>query len=213
MQNDLSVINDLFKSSYNNENERWMLHSIHVAALAHFITLKTDNDVNLAFTCGLLHDIGRIENKSFMHHIILGYKLLLTLNKVAACVCLTHSFPLKNASYYQGFNNCSSDEYIFLVNFLDTYNYSYYDKLIQLCDAIGNSDGFCKIEERLKDVISRAGKKSFTPIVQNAYLHLKSSFDDLLSCDMYDIAFSKDIMDFSNYVKDLYLPGISRKTG
>lgn len=195
----------------NKNNCSWIIHSIVVASIAKFITenykvynTNTDINSNIAFICGLFHDIGRIEKDSHMHHIIRGYNMLASQNPLAAKICLTHSFPTKNVEHYQGVNNCSELEITFLRKYITNCNYTYYDKLIQLCDALGSNNGVCKIEYRLNDVITRVGKKHFTPIVHKKYYRLKNEFDNLLKMDIYDLIFLPEVEDFiKNILKNI----------
>ncbi|MEA3307963.1 MAG: hypothetical protein U9Q70_00430 [Chloroflexota bacterium] len=52
---------------------------------------------------------------------------------------------------------------LFVVAYLMRVEYSAYDRLIQLCDALALAAGFCLIEKRLVDVALRQGIDEYTP--------------------------------------------------
>ena len=96
-----------------------------------------DMDGDRAYAMGLLHDIGRREGVMDMKHIICGYRFMKAMGYVdIARICLTHSFPYKNIKSYNGKNDCSEEETIFIKDFLEQREYDDYDRLIQLCDAV-----------------------------------------------------------------------------
>ena len=181
---------DYFMSKSNNPNNiRWVKHSINVAIAAERIAMLSEKSINpvKAFTCGLLHDIGRNEPNSCMHHIITGYNTLQEDGYIdESYICLTHSFFLKNTLFYQGIDNCTDSEKAFINEFLYERNYNVYDKLIQLCDALATTDGICIIEKRLVDVVMRTGFKDFTLDIWKIIFNRKSYFDNLCGRDCYD---------------------------
>ncbi|WP_195543639.1 HD domain-containing protein [Massiliimalia timonensis] len=179
------------KYASNPENKRWIQHSINVAVAAEVIAKNIKNSeiiVDKAFTCGLLHDIGRSEKNSAMHHVIHGYNLLKADGHLEeAEVCLTHSFFLHKVNYYQGDMNCSVTELEMISSFLATHEFNIYDDLIQLCDALGDTKGTCLIEQRIVDVVMRKGFKEFTVELWKRMFQLKKKFDDLIGNDLYTL--------------------------
>lgn len=118
--------------------ENWTDHCRTAGACARKIAERCkDLDGDRAYVMGLLHDIGRREGVMDMKHIICGYRFMKAMGYVdIARICLTHSFPYKNIKSYNGKNDCSEEETIFIKDFLEQREYDDYDRLIQLCDAV-----------------------------------------------------------------------------
>lgn len=165
----------------------WERHSISVAQNARLIAGKTKNmDSDMAYSMGLMHDIGRRAGIKGILHIFDGYEYMMSIGQEEiARICLTHSFPIKNTDTYFGKYDCSSEQKIFLNQFLENVEYDDYDILIQLCDAISLPNGACVMEKRLVDVALRHGLPDFTLDKWRAFLHTKKHFDELCGCNIY----------------------------
>ena len=147
-----------------------------------------DIDPGAAYIMGLLHDIGRRGGFKHMLHLFHGYDFLLSKGyKDAARICLTHSFPIPDITVYFGEFDCSAEQYEFLKEYLADAEYTDYDRLIQLCDAISLPCGACLMEKRLVDVALRYGLPDFTLRKWRAYFDVKKYFDGKASCNIYDI--------------------------
>ena len=147
-----------------------------------------DLDGDRAYAMGLLHDIGRREGVMDMKHIICGYRFMKAMGYVdIARICLTHSFPYKNIKSYNGKNDCSEEETIFIKDFLEQREYDDYDRLIQLCDAVSFPKGSTYIEKRLVDVVMRRGFNDLTIPKWKAFFDLKAYFDEKAGEDIYKI--------------------------
>ena len=145
-------------------------------------------DPDVAYVMGVLHDIGRRQGVMDMKHIYEGYLFMSSLGyDDSARICLTHSFPYKNIKAYNGKNDCSEEESMFIQNYLEPLDYNDYDKLIQLCDAISFPDGPMYVEKRLVDVVLRRGFNEFTIPKWRAFLELKQYFDDKTGVDIYTL--------------------------
>lgn len=151
-------------------------------------------DVDKAYSLALLHDIGRYEGVRGLHHIVAGYQLMMDKDyPVAARVCLTHSFPLPILAAFGGNEiDCTKEEIQLIEKVLAT-EFDIYDKLIQLCDALGSHDGICTIERRLIDVARRQGFNDYTLKKWEAFYDLKNEFDTICGTDIYRIL-SDEIM-------------------
>lgn len=175
----------------------WTDHSRVVARAAKTIAENCGLDAHRAYVSGLLHDIGRYKGYSNLYHIYAGYELLINKGFVpAAGICLTHSFPTQNLAEYFGENDCSEEETKTIEMFLSSCVYDEYDKLIQLCDAIGSAAGVCLIEVRVMDVIRRYGFNNSTLDKIEAIFSLKTCFDKLCAANVYDL-FHDEIRDVS----------------
>ena len=135
----------------------WVDHSIFTADAARNIANKHQKlNSEIAYILGYLHDIGRRNGVSHMRHIIDGYNFLSQKGyEDCARICLTHSFPLKNLDSYSGNKDCNPEEFDFVKDYIAGVNYSVYDELIQLCDALTTPKGFYHI---LTHAIIRRGK-------------------------------------------------------
>jgi len=175
----------------------WADHSRVVARAAEVIAHKCSLDTHRAYTSGLLHDIGRYEGVRDLHHVYAGYELI--NNKgydQLAGICLSHSFPYQNIDEYFGTNDCSKEETEVIESFLVNTIYNDYDKLIQLCDAIGTPDGVSIIEVRIMNVIRRHGFAKLTLNKIGAIFEIKAYFDNICGHNIYDL-FYDEIRDIS----------------
>lgn len=177
------------KIAVRNNPGPWEQHSESTAENARRIAERVPGmDPEKAYIMGLLHDIGRRAGVTGMLHLIDGYEYMMSLDEPElATICLTHSYPVKNADYFEGKHDCSSQQKAFIQNFLDTHEYDDYDKLIQLCDAVSLPEGACIMEKRFIDVALRHGVQDYTPKRWQGYLALKKYFDTLCGCDIYTL--------------------------
>ena len=176
----------------------WREHSYAVAQAAEKIARAVNENASahgnsaallnpdFAYTCGLLHDIGRQMGYTYMAHVYDGYHYLKNLgyDKLAK-ICLTHSFNLKTIEDYIGKIDISQDQYEELKTLLAATEFDDYDRLIQLLDSTCGADGTKNMEERMNDVKQRYGyypegkwKKNF---------ELKAYFEKLMGRDFYEV--------------------------
>lgn len=171
----------------------WAGHSRVVARVAETVARRCGMDGDRAYALGLLHDIGRYEGVSDLHHVIAGYKLLLEKGyKDAARICLTHSFSYPDLRAYFGKQDCSDEELSFLRSFLETIEYDDEDRLIQLGDALGTAHGVVLLDVRLLDVIRRHGFAECGQTKIDTAFALKAHFDRLAGLNIYTL-FSDEI--------------------
>ena len=76
----------------------------------------------------LLHDIGRTTggpDVADVRHVLDGYRSMLERGfDDSARVCLTHSFPIKQADAFAGRWDCSGEEKQFVQDYLDRIEYT-----------------------------------------------------------------------------------------
>ena len=176
----------------------WREHSYAVAQAAEKIARAVNENAaahggttpplnpTLAYTCGLLHDIGRQMGYTYLAHVYDGYQLLKNLGyEKHAKICLTHSFNLHDIEDYIGKIDIRPDQYKELKNLLAETEYDDYDRLIQLLDSTCGADGKKNLEARMNDVKERYGyypegkwKKNF---------ELKAYFENLMGRDFYEV--------------------------
>lgn len=167
----------------------WVNHSKYTAEAARHIAGHCEKlDPETAYLLGYLHDIGRRFGVSQLRHIIDGYRFMTRLGYGGcARICLTHSFPLKNIDSYAGNHDCTDEELHFIGEYIASVNYSKYDELIQLCDALTTPRGFCLLEKRLVDVALRYGINDLTVPKWKATLAIKEKFEKELGMSIYDL--------------------------
>lgn len=165
----------------------WVQHSIAVAKNARMIAEKVaDMDSDTAYVMGLMHDIGRRTGIKGILHLFDGYDYMMSIRQEEiARICLTHSFPIKDVNTFFGNYDCSVEQKSFLAEFLHNNEFSNYDILIQLCDAISLPNGACIMEKRLIDVALRHGLPDFTIDKWKAFMNTKKHFDELCGCSIY----------------------------
>lgn len=135
----------------------WASHARFVAMAAENIARATSTlDPKIAYILGAAHDIGRREGWSDAKHLIDGYRFFMARGfDDAARVCLTHSFPDRNIESYFGAWDIPDEDKAFIAQFIADTEYDEYDRLIQLCDSLALTTGFCLLEKRLVDVALR----------------------------------------------------------
>jgi len=171
---------------------KWANHSRVVARAAETIAKRCGLDAHRAYVSGLLHDIGRYEGVSGLHHVYAGYELLKSKGyEQTAEICLSHSFPYQDIGEFFGENDCSAEETEVIKLFLSSKTYNEYDKLIQLCDAIGTAEGVSIIEVRVMDVIRRHGFTNLTVNKIDALFELKAFFDKLCDENVYNLFYDE----------------------
>ncbi|MCH5161541.1 MAG: HD domain-containing protein [Clostridiales bacterium] len=164
----------------------WGKHSRNVAICAEKIAVVCGMDGDKAYVLGLLHDIGRKFGVRHLGHVYDGYKYMLELGYTqVAKICLTHSFCIRDLSVYIGEFDITDVELQELKVALNSAEYDDYDRLIQLCDALGAANGIVDIEQRMQDVKNRYG---FYP--QNKWdknIELKLYFENIAKQNIYEI--------------------------
>ncbi len=165
----------------------WVAHSRYVAQCAEQIALACgDMNVEKAYVCGLLHDIGRRFGVKHMGHIYDGWKYMLKLEfDEVARICLSHSFCIQRLEDYLGKFDITEEELKELATALDAMEYDDYDLLIQLCDSIAGGEGLMKIEDRMSDVKRRYG--SFPQDKWDRNLELMKMFEERCGKDIYEV--------------------------
>lgn len=167
----------------------WHAHSIFVARAAELIASHHPNlDPSTAYILGYLHDIGRREGVTDLRHTLDGYRYLSGLGfPGAARICLTHSFPVKHVLAGSGQWDCSPEEVNGVQKFLDEVEYTDYDRLIQLCDALALPTGFCLVEKRLLDVALRRGVNAYSVEKWQAFIKIREDFDRAIGRPVYSL--------------------------
>ena len=104
-----------------------------------------------------------------------------------ARVCLTHSFPVKDMEADIGKQDITPDQGSFIRHYLNSLDYDAYDKLIILCDALADADGFCILEKRFIDTARRYGLFSFSLDRWNKTYEYKEFFERKIGKSIYTV--------------------------
>ena len=171
----------------------WRDHSYAVATaaekLAKAVNKKSGTkqlEPDLAYTLGLLHDIGRQEGHTYIAHVYDGYHYLKNLGyNTAAKICLTHSFNLKTIDDYIGKIDITDQQLQELKNLLEETEFDDYDRMIQLLDSTCGADGTKNLEQRMNDVKERYGYYPQAKWDKN--FELKEYFENLTGRNLYEI--------------------------
>ena len=73
----------------------------------------------------------------------------------------------------------------FVKAYLGEVEYTAYDELIQLCDALSLPSGFCLIEKRLVDVVLRYGFNAYTLAKWRSYFTIQQKFEQEIGQSIY----------------------------
>ena len=176
----------------------WREHSYAVAQAAEKIARAVNENAashssttsllnpDFAYTCGLLHDIGRQMGYTYMAHVYDGYHFLKNLGyDQLAKICLTHSFNLHIIDDYIGKIDITDSQYEELKTLLAATEYDDYDRLIQLLDSTCGADGTKNMEDRMNDVKQRYG--CYPEGKWNKNFELKEYFEKLMGRDLYEV--------------------------
>ena len=151
-----------------NFNTEWIGHCLNVSIVSANLAKILGLDENVARTLGLLHDYGRKQNHTFKHTII-GFESLVDKNwNNEAIACLTHSFvnggrcsnnePAIEGFYIDETGNPKLDENIEkddITLFLENYQYTDYDIILNIADLMATSSYITSPYERIKDISTR----------------------------------------------------------
>ncbi len=165
----------------------WVSHSRYVAQAAKAIAGRHPRlDPELAYTDGLLHDIGRRYGRHGMRHVLDGYRYMMSEGySGVARVCLTHSYPVKGLAIGADHWDGTAEDFQFVKDTLAGLEYDDYDHLIQLCDCLALPDGFCLMEKRLVDVVMRYGFNEYTLPRWKGYFAIKEEIEQAIGSPVY----------------------------
>lgn len=174
----------LLKVGLEKNPGKWVNHSRTMAQVAYKIAEDLNMDPDFAYACGALHDIGRTDGFSYIDHILRGYRILEDYPDVAK-ICLTHSFPIKDARTYGGKIDISQEDFDFIIAYIEKIDYDDYDLLIQLLDSCITGDGCVIQEKRFIDVGLRYGIKENSPDKWKKLIGLRKYFENKLGKSIY----------------------------
>lgn len=167
---------------------RWIEHSKKVGEAARRIAEKLNLDTEKAETLGLIHDIGKRYGED-AHHVIQGYRFLKEkeYDDEYANICLTHSYLNNDINCTAGgVPNPESKGYEFRKEFINSHEYTIYEKIINFCDLMCTNK-FMILEQRLIEIMARRGVDTNTVYHIKEAIKLKKELDTLLGCNVYSL--------------------------
>lgn len=167
----------------------WLAHSKGVAHAAETIAAALGLDAQKAYVCGLLHDVGRYEGVRALHHVLVGYDLLMARGwDEPARICITHSFPDHELRHYGGGAfDVTGEELARIAALLDGAEFDDYDRLIQLCDALTWGEDVCLMEKRLCNVVLRHGTFEGMADKWRCWFAIKAEFEARIGQSLYSL--------------------------
>ncbi|MED1506619.1 HD domain-containing protein [Bacillus paranthracis] len=194
---DRTYAKELLEWAYEQNPGPWFEHSINVAQATENIIIELikngyNLDADIAYNAALLHDIGRY--KGFTKSVIHSYDGYMYMNDLGytgnAVICVTHSFSCKNEhiDIAAEWSLVPDHMRIQLVEILNEHcNYDLYNKVITLCDALADADGFTTLERRLISVGLRHGTTSHTSLHWKGFYAIKKELEALISKSIYTV--------------------------
>ncbi|HDR5271295.1 HD domain-containing protein [Bacillus cereus] len=194
---DRTYAKELLEWAYEQNPGPWFEHSLHVAHATENIIIELikkgyDLDADIAYNAALLHDIGRY--KGFTKSVIHSYDGYMYMNDLGyagnAIICVTHSFPCKNehidiAAEWHLVPDHMKSRLVAILN--EHSNYDLYNKVITLCDALADADGFTTLERRLISVGLRHGTTSHTSLHWKGFYAIKKELEALIDKSIYTV--------------------------
>ncbi|MDA1761635.1 HD domain-containing protein [Bacillus cereus] len=194
---DRTYARELLKWAYEQNPGPWFEHSINVAHATENIIIELikngyNLDADIAYNAALLHDIGRY--KGFTKSVIHSYDGYMYMNDLGytgnAVICVTHSFPCKNehidiAAEWSLVPDHMRSQLVEILN--EHCNYDLYNKVITLCDALADAEGFTTLERRLISVGLRHGTTSHTSLHWKGFYTIKKELEALIGKSIYAV--------------------------
>lgn len=177
------------KTDGKHNASAWISHSLFEGRVASILAKSMNLDPDTAMKLGILHDIGRKFDQSFMH-TIKGYEYLSKLGfKDDAICCLTHSFLSDETSKGNRCANCDPALEGFYINeegkgvfknesdkddityFLEQYNYNLYDVILNIADLMATSKEITSPYDRVLDVYTRKTPDRNSPFFKVCFVN------------------------------------------
>ncbi|TXJ11084.1 HD domain-containing protein [Brachyspira aalborgi] len=175
--------------AYKSNPTAWTEHSKYVAKACRIIAEKCEDlDEEKAYIYGLLHDIGRYAGITSEKHLIDGYKYCINYGwEKLAQICISHAFMIQDIETAIGEFDMSEEDYNFIKEFIKNAKYDDYDLLIQLCDSLAMTNGFCILEKRFIDVAIRYGTFKHSSLRWKKIFDIKKYFENKIGISIYKL--------------------------
>lgn len=179
---------ELLEEAKKLNDGRWIEHSKKVGEVAARMAKKMGLDEEKARTLGYIHDIGKRFGKE-CQHTVTGYEFLKEqgYDEEYANVCLTHSYLNNDINCTAGgYPNPEKYGYQMRVNFLKNYQYTIYDKIINMSDLMCTNQ-ILTIEKRLMDLFLGRGVYNNTVYHIEQVYRLKEELEKKMNCSIYSL--------------------------
>jgi putative nucleotidyltransferase with HDIG domain len=178
-------LNPKFVASYK--------HSRIVAGTAQQLASSISSlDSDVAYTYGLMHDIGKFHLKpsEFYKHPRVGYELLKEQYSDIAEICISHAFPdFDNFEHILRYCHDDTEEADTVYRILQGIIRTSYIDLIQFCDKVSGVDGLMSLEAKFDWYLSE-GRMVRGEIADHYDMSLKTikhRLDKLAGEDVYGV--------------------------
>ena len=177
------------KTDGKHNASAWISHSLFEGRASSILAEYMGLNPDVAMKLGILHDIGRKFDQSFMH-TIKGYEYLSKLGFYdEAICCLTHSFLSDESSKGNRCANCDPALEGFFIDeegkgrfrnesdkddityFLEQYNYNMYDVILNIADLMATSKAITSPYDRVLDVYTRKNPDSNSPYFKVCFVN------------------------------------------
>ena len=170
----------------------WIIHCLYEGEAMSKLAESMNLDTHTAMKLGLLHDIGRKEDQSFLH-TVKGFEYLIEQGlEVEAFCSLTHSFlsvPKDGVNKGNRGANCDPSPEGFYINpngegvfkegtsiddvtkFLEQYEYNEYDIILNIADLMATSKGIESPYDRMINVYSRRTPDINSPFFKVCFIN------------------------------------------
>lgn len=167
----------------------WAKHSKYVAKACKIIAERCEDlDEEKAYIYGLLHDIGRYAGITSERHLIDGYKYCINYGwEKLAQICISHAFMIQDIETAIGEFDINEEDYNFMKEFIKNAKYDDYDLLVQLCDSLAMTTGFCILEKRFIDVAIRYGTFKHSALRWKRIFEIKKYFESKIGISIYKL--------------------------
>lgn len=174
----------------------WVDHSKYVALAAERIAIELQQngfDINpdIAYNCGILHDIGRyVGVTDSIIHSYDGYIFLKEKGYEGnANVAVSHSFPIRlnRIETLNGWDLVPPPMQEEFITILSEMEFTIYDDLITLCDALAESTGFTIMERRIVSASIRNGVTADLPNHWKGYFEIKDQLEGFIGKSIYSL--------------------------
>jgi putative nucleotidyltransferase with HDIG domain len=168
-------------------------HSKTTANAAKLIAKHIDViDEEIAYLCGLMHDVGKfyLKKHELYKHPRIGYELTKNKSKEISEVCISHAFPNFEAfDHILAYCHGDNEEAYTVCDILKTIKRSVYVDMIQFCDKISGLDRYMTLDTKYAWYLGQ--NANFQDDTSERYfqslLKVKASLDELASRDLYEI--------------------------
>ena len=130
-------VRNMVDEAFKKNPGKWIIHSHIIGKTTEKIAKEIGLDPEIAYSAGMLHDIGKGYGYEDFSHMMEGYRILrFDSYFFPAKIALTHGFVTDDVGSYHGANNLSDRDYEFIKAYLKKREIGPYEKLVILLDNL-----------------------------------------------------------------------------